>query len=160
MPVIELNTKIQADVQLCFDLSRSIELHLLSTKRTREEAVAGVTSGLIGFEESVTWEATHFGFRQRLTSKITAMESPFYFRDEQTRGIFKKLVHDHYFRQDNGHTIMRDHFLFEAPFGLIGKCFSKIVLTDYLRKFLTERNNLIKQYAERGHADFLPRKPD
>lgn len=140
----------------CFDLSRSIELHLLSTKRTHEKAVAGVTSGLIGLHESVTWEATHFGFRQRLTSKITAMESPYYFRDEQIKGIFKKLVHDHYFSNENGYTIMRDHFLFEAPFGIAGSCFNKIVLTSYLRKFLLERNDLIKRYAESDQGEFLP----
>lgn len=59
MPIIELETKIKANIVRCFDLSRSIELHLLSTKGTREEAIAGTTKGLIGLNESVTWKATH-----------------------------------------------------------------------------------------------------
>jgi hypothetical protein len=40
--------KINAPIQRCFDLSRSIEEHLLGTERTGEQAVGGVTAGLIG----------------------------------------------------------------------------------------------------------------
>ena len=40
-----------------FDLARSIDLHQRSTERTREQAVGGRTSGLIGVDESVTWRA-------------------------------------------------------------------------------------------------------
>lgn len=154
MPIIELETKIKADIVRCFDLSRSIELHLLSTKRTREEAIAGVTRGLIGLNESVTWKATHFGIRQRLTSKITAMVSPYYFRDEQIKGAFKKLIHDHFFRIEGDYTIMYDDFYFEAPCSIVGKFVSKFILTNYLRNFLIERNNLIKECAENNAIDF------
>jgi len=54
MPVIELKTAIKAPVERCFDLSRSIDLHKISTAHTNEEAIAGVTSGLIGPNEWVT----------------------------------------------------------------------------------------------------------
>jgi len=55
-----------------FNLSRSIDLHKISTADTNEEAVAGKTAGCIGMGESVTWKAKHFGVTQLLTSKITA----------------------------------------------------------------------------------------
>ncbi|MFC6102807.1 SRPBCC family protein [Olivibacter domesticus] len=48
MPVIELTTLIDADINICFDLARSIDLHTISTKKTKEQAIAGVTTGLIG----------------------------------------------------------------------------------------------------------------
>ncbi len=51
---IELKTEIKADRSVVFDLSRSIDLHKISTKRTNEEAIAGKTSGLIGLGEIVT----------------------------------------------------------------------------------------------------------
>jgi hypothetical protein len=54
MPKIELRTEISADKDLVFDLSRSIDLHKVSTQHTNEEAIAGKTSGLIGLNESVT----------------------------------------------------------------------------------------------------------
>jgi hypothetical protein len=40
-------TDIAAPTGVCFDLSRSIDLHLESMVASNERAVAGVTSGLI-----------------------------------------------------------------------------------------------------------------
>ena len=148
MPTILLSTEIKADIQICFDLSRSIDLHKLSTAKTKEEAIAGITSGLIKQGEFVTWEATHFGIRQKLTSRITAFEKPFHFRDEQEKGPFKFIKHDHYFEQNGDFVRMKDIFEFDSPFGILGKIFNQIVLTKYLTKFLVERNQLIKEFAE------------
>ena len=82
MAVTVLSTKIKAPIERCFDLSRSIELHKLSTAHTNEEAIDGVTTGLIKLDEHVTWKATHFGISQKLTSKITEFQRPSYFIDE------------------------------------------------------------------------------
>lgn len=76
MPLIHLSTPIAAPIGIVFDLSRSIDLHQVSTAKTGERAVAGRTSGLIEKGETVTWRARHFGVWQYLTSKITEMESP------------------------------------------------------------------------------------
>lgn len=148
MPVINITTIIKAPIEICFDLARSIELHQLSTSGSNERAIAGVTSGLIGLNEEVTWEATHFGIRQTLSSKITAFEFPYHFRDEMVRGIFKMLKHDHKFEKRGDVTVMSDVFEFESPAGLFGTLINKAGLTDYLRKLLLERNRVIKEYAE------------
>ena len=55
MVTIELRTFIAAPPERVFDLSRSIDLHRVSMARSREEAVAGRTSGLIGPGETVTY---------------------------------------------------------------------------------------------------------
>ena len=148
MPTIHLVTTIQADIETCFDLSRSIDLHKISTAHTKETAIAGVTKGLIGLNEFVTWRAVHFGIKQKLTSKITAFKKPFYFRDEQVKGAFKFIIHDHYFEKDNDNIIMKDIFSFQSPFGFIGRFIDRIILTKYLTKLLIKRNNIIKQFAE------------
>ena len=148
MPKIELTTIINASIDLCFDLSRSIDLHQISTADTNEKAVDGLTSGLIGFNEFVTWQATHFGIKQKLTSKITAYTKPFYFRDEQQRGAFKFIIHDHYFTMIHDKVIMKDVFNFQSSFGFLGKLFDQLVLNNYLKKLLTQRNTVIKEYAE------------
>ena len=150
MPVIKLETVINAPVEICFDLSRSIDLHIISTAKTNEIAIAGVTKGLIGKDEFVTWQATHFGIRQKLTTKITAYDPPFHFRDEQIKGIFKLLKHDHYFDSKDNRAIMTDVFFYESPFGILGRFFNKIILNQYLKKLLWERNELIKEVAESG----------
>lgn len=148
MPKIKLKTIIHADIEICFDLARSIDLHSISTAKTHEKAVDGKMKGLIELNEFVTWEATHFGVKQRLTSKITAFERPFHFRDEQQKGIFKRIYHDHYFQKLEDGVLMTDEFTYEAPFGILGKWVEKLILTSYLTKFLEERNQMIKEYAE------------
>lgn len=150
MSVIKITTLIKAPIGICFDLARSIDLHKLSTEGTHEEAIAGVTSGLIGKGEHVTWKAKHFGVTQRLTSKITAFEYPFYFRDEMLKGAFKMVRHDHIFEEYQDTTIMRDKFEYEVPGGIIGKTFDLLILEKYLRRLLEKRNQMIKEVAE-GH---------
>ena len=95
MPTINLTTEINAPIEICFDLSRSIDLHKHSMEHTKEEAIAGRTSGLIEDGEFVTWQAKHFGITQYLTSKISNFRRPYIFRDEQTKGIFDFFRHDH-----------------------------------------------------------------
>lgn len=148
MPLIYLETKINAPIEICFDLSRSIDLHQISTATSKEKAIAGKTSGLINYGETVTWQAIHFGIKQKLTSKITQFQRPLYFRDEQVKGAFKYFIHDHNFEQIQGSVVMKDRFDFQSPYGFAGKLFNKIILTSYMRKLLMERNHVIKVYAE------------
>jgi ligand-binding SRPBCC domain-containing protein len=148
MPKIILYTEISAPIHVVFDNARSIDLHQKSTVQTNETAIAGVTSGLINLGESVTWRARHFGIYQTLTSKITAMDSPTYFLDEMTQGIFKSIRHEHYFRQNNGKTIMKDVMNFESPGWILGKLFNQLILTKYMTKLLETRNEVIKQHSE------------
>lgn len=61
MACLELTTLIAAPVERVFDLARSIDMHQDSMKGSGESAIAGVTSGLIGEGEEVTWRARHFG---------------------------------------------------------------------------------------------------
>jgi len=148
MPVIRLETRINAPATLVFDLSRSIDLHKISTAHTNEEAIAGKTSGLIGIGESVTWRAKHFGITQRLTSKITAFEYPYYFTDEMVSGTFKRFRHEHIFKEENGSTLMTDVFNYTSPFGLVGRLADILFLKKYMTTLLAERNRIVKEYAE------------
>ena len=150
MPVIRLVTKIKADIQIVFDLSRSIDLHKISTSKTNEEAIAGVTSGLIGFNETVTWRAKHLGVTQVLTSKITSFKPPYYFVDEMLKGTFKSLHHEHHFEMSNGLTTMVDVFTYESPLGVLGELADHLFLKRYLTKFILERNQVVKDFAESG----------
>ncbi|MGI9652997.1 SRPBCC family protein [Chryseobacterium sp. RLHN22] len=148
MSKIILNTTIKADIQVVFDLSRDIDLHQKSTSKTNEKAIAGRTSGLIEEGESVTWRAKHLGVYQTLTTKIIIMNKPYHFTDVMQKGAFKSMKHQHIFRQEGKNTIMTDILEFESPFGMIGKIFNTIYLKNYMKKFLLERNKLIKKTAE------------
>lgn len=149
MPVIILEARINAPIERCFDLSRDVDLHMRSTEHTREVAVAGVTTGLIGPGQEVTWEATHFCVRQRLTSKVTAYSRPVHFRDSQIRGPFQRFDHDHVFEDISaGVTLMRDTFDYASPLGFLGRLIDRLFLKRYMRSLLERRNKLIKQVAE------------
>jgi ligand-binding SRPBCC domain-containing protein len=149
MAIIVLVTSIHAPVQRIFDLSRSIDLHKMSTRQTNEEAVAGVTKGLIGKGESVTWKAKHLFKVRYFTSAITGFEPPFYFKDEMQKGDFKHFSHEHFFSDNgNGQTLMKDSVELEAPYGFFGKMIMEIFLKNYIKKFLLLRNEMIKDHAE------------
>jgi ligand-binding SRPBCC domain-containing protein len=148
MPVIELSTSIEAPVDRVFDLARSIDLHTNSTSSTGERAIAGVTSGLIGQGQEVTWRAKHFGVWQSLTVRITDFERPGHFADSMLRGAFRRMEHHHYFEPSGSGTRMRDVFTFESPLGFLGRIADFLFLTRYMRSFLIERNRVIKAAAE------------
>jgi ligand-binding SRPBCC domain-containing protein len=150
MPRIELNTEIDAPINVVFDLSRSIDFHMKSTEQTGEQAVEGKTSGLIGLNESVTWRAKHFGVTQNLTSKITVMQRPNIFVDEMTKGAFKWFCHQHLFLEENGKTLVVDIFEFESPYGFLGKMANRLFLKSYMERLLVERNKHLKEIAENG----------
>jgi ligand-binding SRPBCC domain-containing protein len=145
---IYLETTIHAPVERCFDLSRSIDFHQLSTNGSNEKAVAGRLKGLIQQGESVTWQATHFYVRQLLTTKIVSMEKPIRFYDVMQQGAFKSMEHEHLFRHHNGTTTMVDTFIYEAPYGLFGQVFDMLLLRRYMTRLLTERNMAIQKAAE------------
>ncbi|MEO9885124.1 MAG: SRPBCC family protein [Balneola sp.] len=148
MPKIVLRTEIQAKKDIVFDLSRSIDLHTVSTKQTNETAIAGKISGLIGLNESVTWKAKHFGIYQTLTSKVTEFERPVYFADEMVKGAFKSFKHEHHFEELNGKTTMTDIFDYRSPFGLLGRLVDSLFLKKYMTDLLEKRNRVVKEFAE------------
>lgn len=148
--IIHLTTHINAPVNKCFELSISVDVHQQSTGNTREKAIAGVTSGMMELNDTVTWEAVHFGVKQKLTSKITKYQYPFYFVDEMVSGAFKKIYHQHVFTETGRTTTMTDIFEYAAPLGVFGKLAERLFLNRYLKNFLIERNSYIKLLAEQS----------
>lgn len=148
MPLIKLNTQIQAPIHRVFDLARSIDAHLASTGNTHERAVAGRTAGLIEAGETVTWEATHFGVTQRLKVKITEFHRPHLFMDVMVSGAFSSMSHIHRFTEKGSGTLMTDEFCFTAPLGILGRIAERLLLVPYMRRFLDRRNQVLKRLAE------------
>lgn len=149
MARIILDTLINASPERCFDLSRDAEVHLLSTKHTKEHVVEGRTSGLFELGDHVTWEAVHLGVKQRLSSVITGFQRPVFFEDTMNKGAFKSLRHEHHFKQEGDGTQMIDIFEYEVPFGWLGKFFDHVYLRRYMTNLLARRNAYIRELAEK-----------
>jgi ligand-binding SRPBCC domain-containing protein len=148
MPTLRLSTYVDAPIRRVFDLARSIDAHVASTGGTGERAIAGVTKGLIGLGQSVTWEANHFGVCQRLTVRIIEMTEPISFEDEMVSGAFKCMHHRHEFVSKGEGTEMIDVFTFAAPLGILGRIAESLFLKAYMRRFLVSRAHILKRIAE------------
>jgi ligand-binding SRPBCC domain-containing protein len=153
--LIELETKIAAPPERCFLLSLSINLHMDSTAPTGERAIAGVTHGIIGPNQTVTWRGRHFGLMLEHTSLIDRYDPPHYFRDVMVKGSFRSFEHEHFFGlTERGGTIMRDRLAFEAPFGPFGWLAERLILCAYFTRFLSQRDAVIKRIAESSSGEW------
>jgi ligand-binding SRPBCC domain-containing protein len=144
METIRLATWINAPVQRCFLLSLSIDLHIASAGNSHEMAVDGVTTGLIGEGQTVTFRGRHFGMRWKHTSRIDVFRPYSHFRDVMVAGAFRHFEHDHHFAPMDDGTRMRDEIHFLAPWGPLGR----VLARKRLKSFLMERNAVIKRVAE------------
>jgi ligand-binding SRPBCC domain-containing protein len=146
--LVELETEIDAPRELCFDLSLDIDLHQRSMANSGERAIAGVTSGRIGLNQTVTWQARHFGIRWRMTSKITFLERPHRFVDEMVSGPFNAYRHEHLFQERGKGTLMVDRVEMRSPGGPLHGI-PDLFVGPYLRRLLAGRNDESKRAAER-----------
>jgi ligand-binding SRPBCC domain-containing protein len=152
MTTINLVTLIDAPADICFDLARDVEAHIASTAGSRERAVAGVTSGLLGAGDQVRWQAEHLGLRWKLTSRITEFDRPRRFVDEQVRGPFRSWWHAHQFQPSDEGTLMIDLVRYQLPLGPVGKLIGKLYLDAYLANLLEQRAQMLKAIAEEPKA--------
>lgn len=140
---------IRAPIERCFDLARDMETHAQSMAYTGERIVSGPT-GRLELGDEVTFEASHFGIKQRLTSKVIQMERPVQFTDEMVRGAFRSLRHIHAFKPVEGGTIMTDTLEFSAPLGPLGWLAERLILKRYMERLIRRRAETLKQIAEQS----------
>ena len=149
MTTIVVETRIAAPIELCFDLARDVEAHLKTSSSTGERAVGGKTSGLLDLGDVVTFEAVHFGVRQRLTSQIVEFDRPRRFVDEMVKGAFASLRHVHEFVADGASVVMRDTLTWRSPLGFLGVVADKLFVEAHMRAFMVKKQAELKEYAER-----------
>jgi hypothetical protein len=126
-----------------FDLARDVDLHVRTMARSRERAVAGVTSGLLGPGDEVTWVARHGGVPWRMTVRVTAFDRPHRFVDEQVSGPFHRFRHEHTFEEEpDGRVVVHDHVRFTAPLGPLGRAVEPL-LRWYLRRLVCQRSRAL-----------------
>ncbi len=152
MTTIVVETRIAAPIEVCFDLARDVDAHIKTSSSTNERAVGGKTSGLLELGDVVTFEAVHFGIRQRLTSRIVEFDRPRRFVDEMVKGAFASLRHVHEFFPDGKTVLMRDTLTWRSPLGLLGVIADKLFVESHMRSFMVTKQEELKAYAERDHA--------
>lgn len=128
-------------------------LHLRSMARYDETMVEAPAGGVFSEGTTVTWRARHFGIPFRLRSIVYDVDPPRGFRDRQISGPFASFWHEHVFEQHPQGTLMRDAIRFRSPFGPIGRLVDRLILGEYMRRLIEERNDrLAIEAEERGRT--------
>jgi hypothetical protein len=132
-------TDADVSARKLFEISLDIDAHVSSMQQSGERAIGGTTSGAIGLGETVTWRARHFGIWFTMTSKITELEEPVRFVDQQVSGPFTTFVHEHRFESVGDGCRMTDTITVGSP--IFGRLAERVVLVPYLRHLITKRNS-------------------
>jgi ligand-binding SRPBCC domain-containing protein len=149
MVEINLGTFFAAPQERVFDLIRDVSIHPQTTGKTRERVVES-SRQMLELGDTVTFEAVHFGIRQRLSSEVVEYERPTLFADRMTKGAFKSLLHERRLLPQPDGTLMQETLRFEAPFGPLGKLAERLFLARYMKRFLRKRNQELKAILENG----------
>jgi ligand-binding SRPBCC domain-containing protein len=143
-------TSIRAPAAVVFDLELDAEVHAASLESSGEQATTSTGRPGLALGDEVTFTARHLGRTWRLTSRVTEYDRPHGFVDEQVRGPFRAMRHEHLFdAADDGTTRMTDRMTFTAPLGPIGAVAARLVLAPYVRRLLVLRAAHVRRLAER-----------
>ncbi|UCZ52964.1 SRPBCC family protein [Bacillus shivajii] len=144
MPEFKYKQLIQAPMEVCFELARNVDIHMQITK---DQAVCGVTEGLLEEGDNVTWEVQHFGIKQRLTAMVSFMDSP-HKLVIMVRGTFQTYTHIREFFEVSDGTMMVGMLEYRSPFGLVGILADKLFLERYMQTLIKSRAKTFKKIAE------------
>jgi ligand-binding SRPBCC domain-containing protein len=149
MTTLTAITIITAPIELCFRSALSIDLELIAAKDCGIRAINGITTGIIGAGERVTWQTRQFGLWITHTSEITGFDAPVFFQDSMVKGLFDSYEHNHFFRLISATTTeMRDELRFSMPIWLTGPIAERLIVKRRLASLLSKRNDVIRQDAE------------
>ncbi len=149
MTTVRHGVRVRAPAGRCFDLARSVDLHVDSSTGIRARAVGGRTSGLSGEGDVTTWSARFFGLRFAMTTRIEDFAPPMRFGDRLTRGLLRHFAHVYRFEPTpDGGCTMSDELTIEAPFGFPGRVMERLYLARRMRGLVRQRLEHIRRVAE------------
>ncbi|MEC1523813.1 SRPBCC family protein [Neobacillus niacini] len=149
MPLLEHKQFIHAPIEVCFDVARGFGIHPQTPLKGTGKTVGGLTEGLPGEGDCVTWECVNFGIKQRITSRIIFMEKPHSFVEKMVKGPFKTFIYIHQFIEEEKGTTMIDHIQYHLWLGPIGVLMDKWFLAKYFKKIIVTRSIELKEAAEK-----------
>lgn len=149
MIVVRHEVRVRAPAGRCFDLARSVDLHVDSSTAIGARAVGGRRRGLSGVGDVTTWSARFFGVCFRMTTRIEDFSPPTGFGDRLTRGLLRRFGHVYRFApMPDGGCVMSDELTVEAPFGPLGKLVERLYLARRMQSLVRRRLEHVKRVAE------------
>jgi ligand-binding SRPBCC domain-containing protein len=148
MPKIHLTQFIQAPIERVFDLNRNLTLRKKGLQQKGAPFLFSSSKGLVDAGETITLRAKHLGKTREMTARITALNAPHQFVEEQVRGDLKSYRHEYHFKPTENGTILIDVLEYEGPRDLLGSLAAPFFLKSILTNMLKQKNELVRQYAE------------
>jgi ligand-binding SRPBCC domain-containing protein len=104
-----------------------------------------VTPGPLTMQSGLTIDYTMrvLAVRTRWRSLIAAYEPPRLFRDVQVIGPYRQWDHRHWFRPQDGGTLVEDLVIYEPPFGSLGTLLDVVFIRRQLAKIFDYRHRRI-----------------
>jgi ligand-binding SRPBCC domain-containing protein len=104
-----------------------------------------VTPGPLTMQSGLTIDYTVrvFGVRTRWRSLIAAYEPPRVFCDVQVIGPYRRWDHWHWFRSQDGGTLVEDLVFYEPPLGSLGALVDVLVIRRQLAEIFDYRQRRI-----------------
>ena len=148
MASIHLTTFIAAPIERVFDLSRHLAIYKQIFKSRKGEFRSGAASSLLNSGETVS-VIGKIGGKNRLTMlKLTRIQQPVAFTEEQVKGDLELYKHEHHFKPVDNGTIVIDLVEYKPPKDFLGRILARIYLRKYLEEFIGKRNEMVRSYAE------------
>lgn len=148
MTHIHMTTFIAAPVERVFDLSRNLTVWKYVFNNRKEIFSSGAGSKLIDKGDTITLMVKHAGKMRSSMLKITHLQKPVSFTEEQVRGDLENFRHEHHFKKVDNGSILIDLVYFGSPTDLLGRFLGKRYLRKYLEGLIRKRNEIIRHYAE------------
>ena len=148
MPSLHLTSFIAAPVERVFDLSRHLALYKLLFQNRKEKFTSGAGSNMLNNGETLSIVVTKAGRSRMSMIKITSLQRPVSFVEEQVKGDLENFKHEHHFKPIENGTIIIDLVQYGMPRDLLGRIFGKLYFRKYMEELVHKRNELIRSYAE------------
>lgn len=148
MASIHLTTFIAAPAERVFDLSRHLALYKMLFHNRKEKFSSGAGSNMLVKGETISIVVKNAGRSRMSMIKVTDLNRPFSFTEQQVKGDLESFKHDHHFKPIDNGTIIIDLVEFGMPTDILGKFLGKIYFKKYMEELLRKRNEIIRSYAE------------
>ena len=149
MPIVRCELAVRAPAERCFDLARSVDLHVDSSREIGARAVAGRRSGLSLDGETTVWSARFLGLRFSMATRIHDFARPDHFSDSMDHGLLRRFAHVYRFAPlADGGCRMSDELRVEAHLALGGRLLEQVYLVGRMEHLVRRRLEQIKAVAE------------
>lgn len=154
MPDIILITRIQASSALCFKLAANTRMSQLLAQSSKQNLQVKTFTDFL--KRGDTAYFSYPGLGPKFTTEIIELEEPRYLVHRLDHGFFREYIHQQFFREENGYTLLKDIIEYKVPGGIFGRIYNALFLKNQIRRMHKAKNKLLANYAESTQWQTLP----